>query len=253
MRKVVLATDQIYHIYNRGVEKRDIYLNFAYYSRFISNLEHCLKYDYPYSLLKRRLENAQSPNEKQEVLLQLEAKRIESPVEIISLCLMPNHYHLTLKQLVENGVSNFMHRIGTAYTNYFNIRRDRSGRLFESSFKAVMVESDEQLLHLTRYQHINPRTLGLKTAKELIDYPWSSLSMYLGEKHFSFVNPKIVMSAFKSPKSYLDFVLAEIDEFEPLRLQKIAIDDDLEWFADFRALKKEYQGRLRGRYSRNLL
>lgn len=248
MRKTRLATHCIYHIYNRGVEKREIFSDSGYYSRFISTLEHCLEYDYPYSLLSRRLEKAQSSQEKQDILLQLEARKIESPVEVISLCLIPNHYHLTLKQLVENGITSFMHRIGTAYTNYFNIYQERTGRLFETTFKAVPVESKEQLLHLTRYQHINPRTLGLGTARELMDYPWSSLSTYLGEKQLPFINPEIVLSSFKTPKDYLEFVLAEVDGFEPLRLQETAIDDDFNWFADFRALKKARQEQLRNHY-----
>lgn len=247
MRKITLATNCIYHVFNRGVEKREIYLNPSYYSRFVSILEHYLKYNYPYSLLRRRLEKAQSPGEKQNILRQLETKRVESPVEIISFCLMPNHYHLTLKQLVEAGITNFMHRIGTAYTGYFNIRQERSGRLYETIFRAVMVESEEQLLHLSRYQHLNPRVLGL-TSKELASYSWSSLSTYLGENRFPFIKPEVVMSSFKSPKSYLDFVLAEIDEFEPLRLQKITIDDDLGWFAAFRALEDGRRKQLRNHY-----
>lgn len=232
MRKIILATDCIYHIYNRGVEKRKIYLNTSYYSRFLSILEHYLEYDYPYSLLKRRLEEARSPQEKHKILLQLEARRIEPPVEIIALCLMPNHYHLTFKQLVENGITSFMHRIGTAYTGYFNIRQNRAGRLFENTFKAVKVNSSEQLLHLTRYQHLNPRVLGLNTPQKLVSYPWSSLSIYLGEKHLPFIKPEVVISNFKDSASYLDFVLAEIDEFALLRLQEVAIDDDFGWFAN---------------------
>jgi len=252
VRSVPLATNYFYHIYNRGVDKREIFSDYSCYARFVSTLEHYLKYDYPYSGLKRRLKKAQFPLEKQNILRQLEMRRVSPPVEIISLCLMPNHYHLTLKQLVENGISNFMHRIGIAYTTYFNIRNERSGRLFETTYKAVLVESDEQLLHLTRYQHINPRSLGLKTLKELVGYPWSTLGSYLGEKRFSFVNPEVVMSAYKKPGDYLDFISAEIDEFEPLRLQGITVDDDFGWFAKFRTSNKERREQLRARYLETL-
>lgn len=248
MRKVSFATDFIYHIYSRGVEKRKIYLDSNDYSRFVSILEHYLKYDYPYSLLKERLKKVRSPQGRRNVFLRLETKRIEPPVEIIAFCLMPNHYHLTLKQLVEDGITNFMHRMGTSYTNYFNIRQDRSGRLFESTFKAVLVETDAQLLHLTRYQHLNPRVLDLKTPESLINYHWSSLSTYLGKKRFPFIKPEVAMSIFKTPKDYLEFVLAEIDELESLRLQEIAIDDDFGWFTDFRALEKDHQEEFRHRY-----
>lgn len=236
-RKYPLITDQIYHIFSRGVDKRDIFLDPSYYSRFISILKHSLKYNYPYSLLKRRLEKAQSPRDRQNIFRQLELKRIKPPVEVISLCLMPNHHHLTLKQLVENGITDLMRRVGG---------------LFESTFKSVMVESDEQLIHLTRYQHINPRDSGLNTAEGLVNYPWSSLSTYLGEKRFPFVKPEVVLSHFKNPQSYLEFVLAEIDEFEPLRLHEVAVDDDFGWFSRFRTLEKEQKEQLRNRYLETL-
>ena len=248
MRKVILSIDHAYHIYNRGVEKRKIFLDLNDYSRFISILKHYIDYDYPYSLLKSRLKQAKSSEKKQKVLLQLETRRINPLVEIFSFCVMPNHYHLTLKQLVKNGISGFMHRIGTAYTRYFNIRQNRSGRLFEGSFKAVRIDSDEQLIHLSRYQHLNPQSLDITKSKGLVNYPWSSLSTYLGDKKFSFIKPEIVLSAFRNSKSYLNFVLGKVDKFETLRLEKTAIDDDFGWFTNFRALKKDRQERLRHLY-----
>jgi len=244
VRKTILATDLIYHIYNRGGEKQNIFLDPSYYSRFVSVIKHCLEYDYPYSLLKRRLENAPSPQEKQAVLLQLDIRKTNPPVDVISFCLMPNHYHLTLKQLIEGGITIFLHRIGTAYTKYFNRRQERTGRLFEGTFKAVLVDTDEQLLHLTRYQHINPRELGVDTLGELVDYPWSSLATYLGKRRFAFVKPEMVLANFKDPKDYLDFISAEIDEFESLRLNEVALDDDFGWFTRFRTLEKERQEQL---------
>ena len=252
MRKINFNTNYAYHIYGRGVEKRKIFLDLNDYSRFVSILKHYLNFDYPYSSLKQRLKKAQTPKDKQKVILYLETRRIQPPVEIISFCLMPNHYHLTFKQLVENGITQFMHRIGTAYTGYFNIRQDRSGRLFESTFKAVAVDSDEQLLHLTRYQHLNPHKLGFISPKQLTNYDWSSLSTYLGSKKFSFVNHDLVLANFKNPKSYLDFVLAELDEFEPLRLEEITIDDDFGWFAKYRSLEKDRRNELRNQYLESL-
>lgn len=251
MRKIPLATNSIYHVYNRGVEKREVFLDPSYYFRFLSILKHYLDYDYPYSLLERSLKKIKSKEKRQKVFERLETKRIKPPVEIISFCLMPNHYHLTLNQLVEEGISNFMHRLGTSYTNYFNIRQERSGILFEGVFKAVLVESEEQLLHLTRYQHINPHSLGL-TTKELTNYSWSSLPVYLGEKTPSFIKPRVVLSAFKKPESYLKFVLAEITESETFHLGDIAIDDDFGWFAKTRAFEKDQREQLRQRYLEEL-
>lgn len=254
MRKTVLAIDCFYHIYNRGVEKRNIFLDEGYYSRFISVLDHCLQYNYPYSLLHQRLGQAESLSARQEILRQLERHRVDPLVKILSFCLMPNHYHLTLRQLVRDGITKFMHRVGTAYAMYFNTRQDRSGRLFESSFKAVLVEFEEQLIHLSRYQHLNPQALGLDTRQKLIKYPWSSLPVYLGgTKHFSFVEPRTILSAVGGSSGYSDFMRNEPDKLELLRLQEVAVDDDFGWFADFRKFDKEQRKELKNRYIAALL
>jgi len=230
VRKIRLSTNNFYHIYNRGVDGRTIFPEDSYYRRFTLILEHSLKYNYPYSQLIFRLRTAGSTQIKREILAQLETKRMNPPVEIISFCLMPNHYHLALKQLVENGISDFLHRIGTSYTRYFNTRLSRSGRLFETSFKAVGVESDNQLLHLTRYQHLNPIVLGLHTAANLKSYPWSSFPNYMGKEGFSFVNPNPVVSLLGSAQVYTDFVTAKMNTPEPQYIEKVAIDNDLGWF-----------------------
>ncbi len=249
MSKEKPITGEIYHIYTRGVEGREIFLDQTYHSQFITTLDHYLTYDYPLSVLKRRLKKAKTEQTKERIFADLETHRIEpEEVMLISFCNMPTHPHLTLKQLQDNGISTLMHRMGTSYTNYFNIRLERTGRLFETSYKLVRVESDEQLLHLTRYQHINPKTLGLITAEDLINYPWSSLSTYLGDKRYPFVNTETIMSYFSSPSEYLKFVMAEVDKFEPLRLETVAIDDDFGWFSGFRALKEEIQKDRRERF-----
>ncbi len=252
MRKTIFATGKIYHIYNRGVEKRKIFLGPSYYSRFITVLKHTLNYDYPYSILKRNLEETTSEEAKALILADLETRRIEQPTDIFSLCLMPNHIHLTLMQLVKDGITQLMHRLGTAYTMYFNKREKRTGRLFEGSFKAVLVETEPQLIHLTRYQHINPTSLDLKSKEELINYPWSSLSTYLGDKRFDFVKPKPVINMFKDPEEYIEFVMAEVDKFEPLRLHKVAIDDDFGWFEGYRNLEEERKKYLQEEYMKRL-
>ncbi|MEA2020172.1 MAG: transposase [Patescibacteria group bacterium] len=247
-----LRTGRIYHIYNRGVEKRETFPDPSYYKRFIFLLKHYLKYDYPYSTLLKRLKQSQTEPSKQTILKHLEQKRIKPPVDIISFCLMPNHYHITLKQRVKDGISFFMHKIGVAYTNYFNIRLERTGRLFEGPYKSVLIESNEQLVHLTRYQHINPRKLRLESKNKLVEYPWSSLSTYLEENYGNFINPQVVTSLFKSPREYLEFVMAEVDEFEPLRLETVALDDDFGWFQKFRSQKKAYKKHLREQFKNTL-
>jgi len=233
-RKTVLAIGGVYHIFNRGIDKRDIFLSSSYYSRFLSLIEHSLNYNYPYSLLKRRLRKAKSSDERKNIFLQLESRRIEPPVEILSFCLMPNHFHLTLRQLAENGTSELIRRVCTAYTMYFNVLQDRRGSLFGGAFRSVQVDSDEQLIHLSRYQHLNPLKAGISGLNKLGEYPWSSLSAFLGERDIPFLNTEPILAFFKGSKEYMEFVTAEVDQYEPLRLEGLAIDDDFGWFARFR-------------------
>ncbi len=248
MRRKRIYTKGIFHIYNRGVEKRDIFLTANHYRQFIKSIKHYQHFDYPYSQYKAKMEKASSPEDKTKIHKFLETKRIKTPVSIISFCLMPNHYHLTLKQLCEGGISSFMHRIGTSYTNYFNIKADRTGRLFEAPFKSKEVRSRKQLCHLVRYQHLNPKKIGYLKISELINYEWSSLKNYIKEGEEKWVVTKQVLDCFDSLEDYTKFTFEPVDEFEPVRLKSVAIDDDFGWFAQFRTLKKAEEKELRNRY-----
>ncbi len=89
-----------------------------------------------------------SSGERQRILADL-SKRKDFLVEVIAYCLMPNHFHFILKQLVENGISNFMAHFTDSYTRYFNVKNERNGPLFQGRFKAIRVGTDSHLLHLT--------------------------------------------------------------------------------------------------------
>lgn len=251
-RKTPLVAGMTFHIYTRGVEKRVIFPERTFNIRFLNTLQHNLNYKYPYSLYKQRLEEAKTPQAKENVIASLELHKVSPSVEIYCFCLMPNHYHFIMKQLVEEGITNFMHRLNTAYTKYVNRRLDRVGGLFQGRFKSKHIETTEQLIHLSRYQHINPTKLGLGNTKTLIDYPWSSLSDFIGNASHNFVTPNPVMQNFESKNEYRNFLEAEIDEYEPLRLAEIAIDDDFGWFRKFRALEKEKKEILRDQYMKTL-
>ncbi len=248
MRRDILASDEIYHLYNRGVDKRNIFLDDSYYSRFFSVLNHYLKYDYPYSHLRIRKRNN---NDLQSLALKLEMYKWEHPpVEILSLCLLPNHFHLQVKQLAEDGITTFMHRIGTSYTNYFNIRLERSGRLFQGPFKSVRVENEGQFLCLNRYIHVNPLAAGLVTRKNLTLWKWSSLPVYLGKRKDTIFNTKTVLSCFKDVDDYLDFVLADFPALGDRVLEGVSIDDDFGWFKDLEEEKKRLRRELLDSFER---
>ncbi len=158
------------HVYNRGVEKRDIFLDENDYSRFQSALT---KFNIP------------TPKQ----LKEFETKNVITSklVSIHEFCLMPNHYHLLLTEEVENGIPLFLHRIGTSYSKYFNYKYSRTGTLFESNYKSTRISNDEHFTQISRYILLNPLSLyGLRWKEQAVQdktkardilnqYKWSSL------------------------------------------------------------------------------
>lgn len=179
MRKEQFVEGEYYHIYSRGVEKRAIFTTDRENLRFIHTLY----------ILNNFVGIPPRFN-----ILALEPRELLTPVEpyveIVAGCLMPNHYHLMLTPKRKNGVSLFLHKFGSAYAHYFNRLHERTGRLFESSFKAKHVGRHEYATYLTQYIHLNPADLYLaKQGTEGEDilarvesYQWSSLPVYIGQK-----------------------------------------------------------------------
>ncbi len=177
MRKEPFTEDVLYHIYDRGVDKRDIFLDINDRIRFVHALY----------LLNNFLTIPPRFN-----FFTLQPRTFLTPrdplVEIAAACLMPNHYHLLLKQKKQGSISMLFQKFGTSYTKYFNAKHERTGRLFESTFKAKTVHNDEALHYVGEYIHLNPVKLfaAEKNSRSIfqktIQYPWSSLPDYLGRK-----------------------------------------------------------------------
>ena len=131
---------------------------------------------------------------------------------------MPNHYHLLVKQAAENGVSLFMHRLGTAYTNYFNAKNERNGSLFQGRFKIKQITEEKYLVYLSKYIHLNPLEIvvpdwqeGVKDKNKVNDYlssyKWSSYQDYVGIKNFpSIINKDLLGEYYPSPASYKELI-----------------------------------------------
>lgn len=207
MRQPELVNNEIYHIYNRGVEKRDIFLGRPDKFRFISDLVEFNDEAFvsSYYRQRRRLQ----PNE----IVSRQVRRERKPlVEILAFCLMPNHYHLLLRQKKENGITNFMRKIGVGYAMYFNQKYKRSGTLFQGRFKAALVNKESYFLYLFYYIHFNPLDLfdslwrenKLKDIDKAIQflesYRWSSFLDYIGQKNFSSVTQRdFLLSFYQNP------------------------------------------------------
>lgn len=190
-----------YHLYNRGVEKRKIFLDARDYKTFLY-------------LLKAYLSSSpKTPFKKIKTLI--------AEIKLLAYCLMPNHFHLLVKQTTKDAITKLTRRICTNYAMYFNKRYKRVGSLFQGNYKGVLVETDAQLLHLSRYIHINPNEI-LRSQSKLIDYPYSSYGDYLGLRKTNWLQPEEILAFFRTAKrknlkdilSYQSFVEDYVEEPE---------------------------------------
>lgn len=204
-----------YHLYNRGVEKRDIFLDEQDYKVFLHFLKQYL------SPSELPVFSSTGPTGVTPVRSR-PIKSVYGFVKLLAYSLMPNHFHLLVKQENKDGITQLMNRIGTNYGMYFNKHYERVGPLFQGVYKAVLVESEEQLLHLSRYIHLNPFELENKSFDRLVDYPYSSYGDYLGIRDTKWISPAEILSYFKTRKrvgkvdyfSYQSFVEDYKEEYE---------------------------------------
>ena len=233
MKRPLFVNSHIYHIYNRGVEKRKVFLDNQDYFRFIHDLYE-FNDENPVINVNYRLQHKQSKY--MEVQLPYIKNERKLLVDILVWCLMPNHYHLLLRQRMDNGIVLFMQKLGSGYTNYFNLKYERVGSLFQGRFKALLVENDNYLLHLSRYIHLNPVELvqadwrnnkirNLKKANKFLEkYRYSSYLDYTGRKNFpSLIHKGFINQYFKSPQEYKNFiqewVSIQINDLKDLTLE----------------------------------
>lgn len=206
LRKTILVNNEIYHIYNRGVEKRPIFLIKRDYLRFIelTNYYRFVKCPVKFSYFKKL-----SSSERENIFNKLRTDS-EKLVDIYAFCFMPNHFHFLLKQLADEGISKFITKTSNGFSHYFNIRHERVGHLFQGNFKAVRIEDDEQFIHISRYIHLNPVSSYIIQPEKLGDYEYSSYPEYIGEK-VGFCNTKEILSFFPSSNDYKKFVNDQVD------------------------------------------
>jgi len=195
MRKKELATGEYYHVYNRGVDKRNIFESESDYYRFFHSL--ILLNDLEDGLIDKYRNHCRSESKVQPSQFRRLNLRQERPlVDFVAYCLNPNHFHFIIQQLEENGVEKFMHRLGTSYTMYFNKKYDRSGALFQGRFKSTHMRDNGMLFYLTTYVNCNSELHGIAPAD---NYKWCSQSYYLGKYKVNLLcksNP--IIKEFKS-------------------------------------------------------
>lgn len=200
MRKTKFQVNGIYHIFNRGVDKREIFSSEHDYQRFFIGLKELNTSKVIGSLYELNFVR------KREAKLSLGSLASKSDlgsdqklVDIQCYALLPNHYHLIVEELVERGVERFFHKLSTSYTKYFNQKFGRIGSLFQGPFKSVEVETDEQLLYLSSYINGNVEIHKISLADA---WPWSSYSDYLGVDNRGLVNKEPILREFKDVNEY---------------------------------------------------
>jgi len=204
MGRDAFQNDEYYHIFNRGNNKRDIFLDRNDYIRFLTGM---------------REFNRLEPVESLYTLNKLRSKAIESLysdsiatnslIEFVCYCLIPNHFHFLVKQKQEKGISKFMHKLSLGYTQYFNIKHNNSGSLFQGRFKSIHIKSEAQLQKVSCYVNGNAEIHKLAKAE---NYQWSSYHDYSGKRNGTLCNKEIILKYFKNIDEYQELTKYVIKE-----------------------------------------
>jgi len=200
------AAGEYYHIYNRGNGKMDIFREADDYTFFLFRLK---EYLYP-EWKCRRAPSASFASTEIERYERLTFSKDD--FSLIAYCLMPNHFHLLIGQNTDISISTLMLRLSGSYVKFFNKKYDRVGSLFQDQFKAVHIESNPQLLHLSAYIHLNP--VAAKLIKSLQSYPYSSYPEYAGLREGTLCNKEVILNQFRDYKDYITFVAESMETVE---------------------------------------
>ncbi len=190
----IYVPNSYYHIYNRGVNKQEIFFDKSDYRIFITYIKDAL------SEPVTKLVTVDFKGRSFEAT-PYKVKNFQKEISILAYCLMPNHFHLLVKQNNKRSIESFMRSILTRYVQYVNKKYNRVGPLFQGRYKAALVTSDEYLLHLSRYIHLNPQELN----SNIID-TYSSYSTYLGIDSVKWVDTNPVLKFFNRNLTYKSFV-----------------------------------------------
>lgn len=221
------APNAYYHLYNRGVEKRTIFIDEQDRAVFLSYLKTYLLPKDEDALHAILTNPDSSSKEKDTTLKLLRLNNFNDTLILLAYCLMPNHFHFLVKQTEATTIDGFMQSFCTRYSLYFNRKYRRVGGLFQGKYKAVHVTTDEQLLHLSRYIHRNPIALASQ-GPTLRSYVYSSYPQYLGLTHVEWIHPGEILGYY--PKSgnrgYQEFVEGPSNGDGATLIAKYIIDDD---------------------------
>lgn len=204
-REEPFVNHNIYHTFNKTIEEKRVFNNNKNCGLFLDTLKYyrSTKASVSYSKLDL-LEKEQLKR-----LLKLVSYRKYFKIDVLAFCLMPNHFHLLLRQRVDNGILKHLSDVINSFTRFYNLKNERKGPLFLTQFKSVRIKSEAQLVHVSRYIHLNPFSSGLiNNTSNIKDYNWSSLKEYLNNDKNGLSYPSSVISIFdNNQQKYLKFIL----------------------------------------------
>lgn len=204
MRNVPVISDTFYHVYNRGNLRQELFRDRSDYVRFvflILYLQSTLSLTQTNRSVSNYIKKGSFGVSKGDLAEILEQRF----VEVHNFCIMPNHFHMTIKNLTDDGLSRYMHKIANAYGKYFNTKYDQSGHVFQGTYKTIIIETDNQLDYLSAYVHRNPHELS-KWKDNAFDYPWSSYQDYDNNRWGSLLCVDQIKNRHKSFADYRKFV-----------------------------------------------
>ncbi len=213
-RLTPLVNGEFYHLFNRGIDKRHIFLQQRDFKRFKQTFIY-------YQLIGNKIKFSNFAKSELNLILPSQENKL---IDIICYCLMPNHFHFLVRQLKDNGISIFISQLCNSYTKYFNTKYKRVGPILEGSFKAVRVESNDQLIHLSRYIHLNPVVSGL--VGKLGEYPWSSYEEYM-QNNSNLCLAGEILNFFSSKEKYRQFLEDQIEYGISLEMIKHQLIEDV--------------------------
>ncbi|MFH1402203.1 MAG: transposase [Patescibacteria group bacterium] len=225
MRKDPFIIGQYYHIYNRGTDKRVIFMDKFDLWRFLQSMEEFNTIEPIGSLFMHN----RKKNSRHSVSTIIEDNRL---VEIVVYSLNPNHFHFILSPLVENGIEKFMHKLSMGHAKYFNEKYKRSGVLFQGGYKSILIKSDDYLMYLSAYINLNNKIHFLSHPdsninKEKLFYK-SSWEEFLGETKENICNKSIILDRYENVADYKEFAESVAEGIIERRIdESVNLDEDL--------------------------
>ncbi|KKU94152.1 MAG: hypothetical protein UY26_C0003G0303 [Candidatus Jorgensenbacteria bacterium GW2011_GWA1_48_13] len=243
MREKIVAGN-VYHVLNRGVDKRKIFMDDRDYFRFVHNL-------FEFNDLEPPNNNTYYFNRQKQSMdiarpyIAGERKPRKLLVEILAFCLMPNHYHLLIKPKSDDGITKFIKKLNMGYAKYFNERYKRSGALFQGRYKLIPVTEESHFIHLPYYIHLNPldlvmpewrnygrnnyglaKTIDWKGAGKFLEkYRWSSYLDYIGKRNFPSVTQREFLTEFfGGPEQYKKDTIKWLKEMDLEEIKNITLE-----------------------------